>query len=100
MQKNRTWHRDRSPTTTPDTSGASKQEVFVDLHKLLFPEVLLVEDVSCVYFRGYAAGEIFDPLSPIAAFDSGVVTVGFSIGLLEKREPRLIRVLALGKILM
>lgn len=88
-----------SRTATPDTSGASKQEVLVDFHELLCPEVLLIEYVGRVDLRGHAAGEIFDSLAPIAAFYGRVVAVGFGIGLLEEREPRLVWVLALGKVL-
>lgn len=90
---------DRALTATPDTSGTAKQEILIDFHEFFGPEVLLVEYVSCVYLRCDAAGEILDPLAAIAAFDSGVVAVGFGIGLLEERKPCLVRVFTLGKIL-
>lgn len=61
--------------------------------------MLLVEYVGRVNLRGHATGEILNPLAPIAALNSGIVAVGFGVGLLEEREPRLVRVLALGKIL-
>lgn len=91
--------RSRTLTASPDTGRAAKQEVLIDLHELLGPKLLLVEYISRVYLRGHAAGEIFDPLAAISAFNSGVVAVGFGVGLLEEWEPRLVRVLALGKIL-
>lgn len=89
----------RTLTSSPDTGRAAKQEVLIDLHELLVPEVLLVEYVSRIDLRRHTAREILDSLAPIAAFDGGVVTVGFGVGLLEEREPRLVRVLALSKIL-
>lgn len=61
--------------------------------------MLLVEYVGRVNLRGHAAGKILNPLAAIATLNSGIVAVGFSVGLLEEREPRLVRVLALGKIL-
>lgn len=89
----------RTLTSTPDTSGTAKQEVLIDLHELLSPEVFLVEYVGRVYFRRHAAGEILNSLATVTAFDSRIVAVSFGIGLLEEWEPRLVRVLTLSKIL-
>jgi len=70
-----------TPATAPDSSGATKEELLVDLHELLLPEILLVEYIRCKQPRGHAASEIFDALAGIAAFYRGIVSVSLVVNL-------------------
>lgn len=88
-----------TPASAPDASGAPEQEVLVDLHQLLVPEVLLVQDVGRVNLGRHAAREVLDAFAAIAALDGGIVAVRFGICLLEQRQPGLVGVGALSEVL-
>ena len=67
----------------PQAGRATKQKVLVDLHQLLFPEVLLIKDVSRKQRRSDAAGEVLYPFTGTASLNRCIVAVGFGVGLLQ-----------------
>lgn len=85
--------------TSPDSGRTPKQKVLIDLHQLLGPEVFLVQNIRRINLRRHAAREVFDPLAAVATFDRRIVAMGFGVGFLEQREPCLVRIRALCKIL-
>lgn len=89
-----------TPASTPDTSGATEQEVLINFHQLLLPEVFLVQDVSRVNLGCYTTRKILDAFTTIAALDGCVVAVRFGVRFFEKWEPGLVGIYTLGEVLM
>lgn len=41
----------------------TEEKLLIDLHQLLFPEAIFVEDIAGIQLRGDASGEIFNGLA-------------------------------------
>ena len=63
--------------------ATDKQECLVDIHKLLTPKLVLVQDIGGEDFRGHTAGQVFDTFAYETAVDCGVVTMCFRESLLQ-----------------
>jgi len=63
-----------SRTTTPeDTGSTTKEEVFIDLKQLLFPEIFLIENVCAENFGCNTTSKILESFTSMTPFNSGVI---------------------------
>lgn len=101
------------PSTIKGAGCAAKEEVLVDLHKLLLPEIVLVKDISREHFGRHTAREILNSFARESAFNSSKVLfastavfagvnhsypVSLGVCLFHQWQPGLILVLALSKV--